>query len=338
MSRLLTSLRSRGDGPAFELPTRFQSSARLSAENKGLLSESALRDLDVGLSLSADNQALISKSAVRSLIASGGLDASAQYTPSGGEVVLPAGACAFFRADQYDSDNVWRNQVANPFDGSSQADWDTYLGLNGNVSTDDPTHSADRFLMGGGDYFVGASKPPVIRDSHKQGGSGRDITFAACIKLGSLVGTQGVFSTANSNNPRHGWYFAMLSNGRFFLRQMSGSNSRTYTGHSSQELQANTYSVVAFSVSAESTDFARFWMSNLSMNKRINTFAKIASSTDSNTTMTLGALGDSNRSGSAMVSGGEFLGAYVGEEFADDAKFETIVSAFETFVPENLRP
>lgn len=148
--------------------------------------------------------------------------------------------------------------LSTSYDGSSQ-NWvdalgnggDMYLGIDGTVSSDDPSWADGEFSHDGGDFFHIQSQPNFWRDLHKNG-AGKTFFLAIAFKTPSSLTTIYQLDTAVANNNNHGITLRTLSNGRIDFFQFDGSGSElslTPTG----VVQANSDTLIIVTYSEDDT-------------------------------------------------------------------------------------
>lgn len=224
------------------------------------------------------------------------------------------------------SGQTWSNLIASPSDGAAQSDHDFWLGLDGDVSTDDPPFvgsagADDAYfdLITGGDFFTvkSVSAAITLKKAHRSDTSGTWIAIA-------FRPTTGVgYIWANTNNPQHGRGVRGVhaSNGDLSAHQNSPTLQNIFMNVGAT-LSFNTPNLVIISWDGTSTsNNAKIWLNSATANDTQSSTFK----TDITDATNLFFIGARNLNGpDSPLFNARVYGFYYGDEYLDDTKAAAI--------------
>jgi len=174
------------------------------------------------------------------------------FSSSSPAVSLPASTVFNLEAsntDSYDGSTdlqTWKNTIASPADGSSQSDYDAWLGNDGTASTDDPSFSTDKFVYDGADMFLLKNRT-TFTETLSRSDQSNNWWALSHFKTATLAGSFiSIFSASSSSATEHG--AALLideSNNRLQLwRRNATGNTNAINLTSVGVIQNNTQYLV----------------------------------------------------------------------------------------------
>lgn len=220
------------------------------------------------------------------------------------------------------------NVIAAPADSSAQTDYDFFLGLTGDASTDDPTFvgsagdPAAHFLLDGGDNFklIAGNNPSLFKDMHKTTG-GPDFWLAIAFQYVE-ASDQTLFATAASSNFVQQIRIKFSSADAVQFRQVGDGMANIEVTHGTLVTSTDFLLIVSHD---HATDKTRFWL-NTTTNTEVDQAFK-TTTTDSDDTPGLFARGNG---GQPMANNTRMYGFYAGNSFLSDADVSNIKSHLET--------
>ena len=226
------------------------------------------------------------------------------------------------------SGQTWANVIAAPADSSAQTDYDFFLGLTGDASTDDPAFigtagdPAAHFLLDGGDNFklIAGSNHSLVKDMHKTTG-GPDFWLAIAFQYVE-AGDQTLFATASSGNFVQQIRIKFSGTDTAEFRQVGDGSQAIQVTHGTFTTSTDFLLIISHK---HSTNKTRFWL-NTTTNTEVGQIFK-TTTTDPDDTPGLFARGNG---GQPMANNTRFYGFYAGNEFLDDTKAGNIISYLET--------
>lgn len=221
-------------------------------------------------------------------------------------------------AASYTSGQTWSNYEGSPSTSDAQTDFDAWLGIDGDVDTDDPTLVGDAgaastyFAHNGSTFNVMKTSTDLLTSMHKTTG-GSDFWLAIAWQHVE-GGQQFVFNTVDGTTNNEGLALGIGGNERFFLRQHHGS-SPTVTASSTETLVGGVdyLSVITHSHSSDLTDY---YINEASVESVAHAFG--TTTTDATyEPLRMGTNGSINQQ---MHNGTRIYGRYGGNEYVGATK------------------
>ena len=220
----------------------------------------------------------------------------------------------------------WRNPISAPADGSAQAAYDYFLGINSLVSSDDPEHvgivgdEAAYFEMDGSDFWnkVDPVNTPFFRDLHKTTG-GSPFTLGVALRTPpSFGGNQDILMCTGRSNAFDGFKLLITSGGQMVLQQNSIGSKFTFD---TTVLAANTDYILL--VSGDYVAGGNISFRSNSATPVDITMVKDISTSDPEGVLRLAS--HVSTPGSFPEAGTRIYGYYAFNEVIDNTKAQTII-------------
>lgn len=219
-------------------------------------------------------------------------------------------------ATSYTSGQTWANFEGSPADSSSQSDNDFFLGVDGNPSTDDPSHvgpvgsASARFDLDGGDLWKSKVFTDFIKSIHKTTG-GSDFWFTNCFRWVADSG-QTLFGTTNNQTSNPGVRMSVLANNLPIFVHTSGISRNDA---SSTEALIGGVDYLLTVTHSHSGDVTDFYINQASVESVAHNFD--TGTTDAAFNMHIAARGDA---GQKMINGTRVYSFAYGNEYLDSTK------------------
>lgn len=128
------------------------------------------------------------------------------------------------------SGQTWPNIWKRPADGLAQSDYDFWLGRDGNVNTDDPAFSVNKFVLDGGDFAEVKNTHDFFRNQIRT-----DLTnswwIASAITIAAAASIQSIIGTTNGATTR-GWRFDYNTTPTLRFIRTDGTSNQSNNLHS----------------------------------------------------------------------------------------------------------